>query len=359
MQFVDKIDNLYFLNGELISKENISLNNFSFCDGFFNLKIFMIFFKIKEEDVTYFNAKNEFEQKIRACLFKFNDLSLNIDNCSIIDLIPFHIIEDYAKIRNDYYNLIIESIVGKNGFNEFYNFYVKNKDCFEVLDKLKNSFNFGDVEVAFAENFRFKTLPNSFNFLNLRKELRDIIKPDSDEFFVYACDYKQFEFRKLLELIEYNKEIFCDNLYENLGNTFKLEPDVAKQSLIAWMYSDRKNDVIDAVLDKTKILSRVTGSLFVHDGAPVYVGENEANNKKLHTIVQTNAQFFYLRKVVDILELLKSRKSKFVFPLHDSLVFFIQRDEIDLIEKISETLETDIFKIKKYVGRNYKEIEEI
>lgn len=356
MQFLDKIDDLYFLDGKLMSKNDIKEDVFSFSDEFLNLKHFMIFFKIKEE---CFEEKNEIEQKIKACLFKFVEVDVDIAEFQTRELVPFHIIQEYATIRNKHYSSTIKLIENKQGFDLFLQFYIKNKKCFSILPAMEREFNFGNISLTFAENFRLKSEHESFNVFNLRKELRHIIVPNSNEYVLFACDYKQFEFRTLLNLIDCDKSIFSDNLYENLGKQLGLESDVAKQSLIAWMYSDRRHETLDRMLDKGKILSKIDGSMFVFEGAPVYVGEHEANNKKLHTIVQTVSQFFYLRKLVEIIELLQNKKSVLAFPLHDSLVFFVHKSELWLCETISNKLESDVYKIKKYIGKNYKEIEEI
>lgn len=356
MQFLDRIDGLSFLSGELIFKKDIPEDAFSLDE----LKAFLVFFKIKEENYKeLFEEKRAIENKIKACLFKFDEFQIDIDKYQVRDLVPFHVIESLARTNNKVYSTIIKDIKSKNGFELFFKYYKDNKECFDILPRLECQFRFGQVKLAFAENFRFKAAPNSFNFFNLRKELRHLIYPDTEDYILYSVDYKQFEFRAFLQLIDYDKSIFSDNLYEQLGLKFGLSTEIAKQSIIAWLYSDKKNEVIDPVLDKRKLLHMVSNGLFMGASPPIFVGEGEANNKNIHSIVQTTAQFFYLKKLVEILKMLEGKKSQFVFPLHDSMVFFLHKSELSVMKQINAILENDVHKVKHFIGMDYKELQEI
>lgn len=365
MDFLQKIDGIDFVNGR-VAKASPS-THFVFDDKsnrYVDLKDFFTFFKLKNENYDQFpfgvmdglQKKQLAQSKFQSVLHSFSKID-GLDDFSPFDLIPFHIFENFAKVNYDFYRVCLENFKSKPIFDEFFDFYTKNVDWFHVTDKISGNFSFGRTGFEFAENFRFKSKENTFNLFHLGKESRHVVACDED-YFVYAPDYKQFEFRTFLKLINYDKSIFSESIYDFLGSRMGMPADKAKLSTISWLYSPYPNEKLDRELDKNILLNKIVNGCG-NFGYPIYVGENSAPNKRIHTIVQSASQFIYIEKLHQVLSVLKDKRSKFVFPLHDCMIFFIHKSELELIEEIDSLMEDEVYKTKKYIGKNYRDIEEI
>lgn len=365
MDFLQKIGDLHFINGEIASPSEGQF--FVFEDKIeqnLDLKDFFTFFKLKNDNRDQFSfglndkfiKKQEFESKFHAILHSFSKIE-DIDEYSMFDLIPFHIFENFAKLNYDFYSTCLNEFKTKSIFNDFFEFYIKNLELFQITDKIGGNYSFGETSFEFAENFRFKSKKGTFDLFHLGKEQRSVVECPPDHF-VYAPDYKQFEFRTFLDLIGYNKSIFSESIYNFLGSRMGMPADKAKISSISWLYSPYPNEKLDTEMDKRIILNKIVNGCG-HFDYPVFVGEDSQPHKRIHTIVQTVSQFVYIEKLHRVLSMLKDKRSKFVFPLHDSMIFFIHKSELELTEEIDNLMEDEVYKTKKYIGKNYKDIEEI
>ena len=110
---------------------------------------------------------------------------------------------------------------------------------------------------------------------------------------------------------------------------------------------------------KETLLNQIDGNIFWYDDMPVYVPPDDPDGKRVHTIVQTISQYRYLNKLDRILKMLHNKRSKFIFPLHDSIILSLRKDEEEIIDAVFEILEDDVYKIKAYMGPNYRDITEI
>jgi hypothetical protein len=255
----------------------------------------------------------------------------------------------------------IDWIKNTDPSNLFLNFYEDNLEIFNcsrfMSYEIFTTHGCERIDLDFSENFRFKSVNGSFGLHSLPKQKRiDIVTHNKDSF-LYVVDFRQFEFRTFLYLTGADVDYDELDLYEFYAKKLNLEKNNFKINLISHLYSD-SSSYLNRELSKELILDSISDGFFVANKTPIYVGGSE-NKKSIHTIVQTYSYFDYLRKLSKILRLLDNKKSKFIFPLHDCMIFSIEGDEIDIIEQIDTILEDDIYKIKKYIGKNFLEIEEI
>lgn len=363
MDFYQQIADLPFINGLFAARPAGHI--FTFDDksnyDFVDLKDFFTFFKVKPEkfDISLmekYEKKQKIESRFRATLHSFSNMNYD-ENLSLTELIPFHMFESFAEYNNDFYQEALKQLSTYEIFDSFFDFYIENIELFQICNKLNSNFSFGSTSFEFAENFRFKSHKNTFDLFHLKKEERNIVVCE-DDFVIYGPDYKQFEFRTFLDLIQYDKSIFNESIYDFLGQRMNMKPEKVKLTLISWMYSSYRKEDLDQELDKTIILDKLQGESGHFASFPVFVGLCEPH-KAIHTIVQTVSQFRYIEKLQRILGVLEDKRSKFVFPLHDSMIFFIHKFELEIIDEIDAIMEDDVYKTKKYIGKNYKEMEEI
>jgi hypothetical protein len=362
---LSQICDLYFIDGNISSTtDDISISA-KFClqnkefPNLIDFNHFLVFFKMKNEKVEadpLFQKKQQQELQIKKIISSFKEF--NNTHEKIYDIVPLHLIKNLAEIEYKLYQNIFDEMKQETCFDLFVKFYINNKLNFDIINKINQDFSFGKTGFLFAENFRFKSKKDTLNLFNLKKELRNIVVPQNEKSFIYAADFKQFEFRTFLQLIDYQeKEIYQQSIYEFLGKRFSIPAEEAKIYSITKMYSSQPSE-FDEILDKKNILNKIKNRYFTWQEYVVFVGD-DLKHKMLHSIVQSISQFIYIKKLKKIIELLNEKKSKFIFPLHDSMIFSIDKDEIDLIEKINNVMEDDVYKTKKYIGNNFRDVEEL
>lgn len=223
------------------------------------------------------------------------------------------------------------------------------KKNLETLDGPKS------LEFQFQKNFRFKN-SGEYNVYNMPKKDRAKIIPQKEDHFLYALDFKQFEFRTFLDLHP-NLEIpKSESLYDYYSDFFGLAKEECKVGIISYLYGKR-NDTLDHFFKKNELIP--SDNYFKHDDHVVLIDDRQPENKILHTIVQSISQYRLMEKILNILNLLKDKDSLFLFPLHDELLFSINRDEKDLIPKIKRIIVDEVYQAHEFIGLNYFEMRKI
>lgn len=331
-------------------------------------EILFLFFKIKTfEEILKISDSNKFlelKKKIDAIERSFREVGIN-NRFSMSERIPKHIWDEYNLEFNKVYEEVIEhlkELVEEEDYQQIINFLESlDFSFFDILNKtIKTKDGEEEIELDFAENFRFKNKRNTFSLFTLPKENRDIVVPQDANSFIFAVDFRQFEFRTNLLLLGKNELLKEDNLYESVGKEMGMAPEDAKLKIISSLYSpEPKDEAIKAFLNRDVILSKIEKDVYWFKGQPVYVNYDDHNGKKIHSITQSISQYYYIRKLKEISDLLEFKISQFIFPLHDSMIFSIHESEMDLMEKIVGTLTNHVYKLKCYIGPNFRDAEEI
>lgn len=360
-------DEIFDFNGNSYSF-NVNIDNN--CENFlvwdkkrfnfdvFDLKDFANFFKIKNfyDLKDYFPKKYDFfkksENKLLSWLKTYDCIGSKHEYRSL----PQFIYKDFLSARADLMMSLYDYIKNIDMYSSFKKYYEHNRHIFmiqkEMDYKIKTTDGYEKVELEFAENFRFKNAPETLNLFHMPKVLRKKIIPQDNDSFIFSADYRQFEFRTFLKLIDFDIDFENENLYEELGNSLNLTQEDFKIKLISFIYSN--SDELK-IFDKNKILEKIQNDYFIWNNIPVFVGKNE-QKKQIHTIIQTISYFYYLDKLNEIIKMLKNKKSKFLFPLHDEIIFSIHKNEIELLEEIPKILSNEVYKVKKSVGNNLGEM---
>lgn len=340
---------------------DFSFDKKTYDEDYLDLKDFSVFFKFKEEkDFSVF--KEEFEkyksskQKLLSWLGTYKITGIRPREGATF---PPQIALQFLEAKADLLLRFQEEIRNKHIYNSFLNYYQHNRPSFDILRRMSYKIDTLDgekkISLSFAENFRFKPDKGSFSLATLKKEDRDIVKA-LPGFFIYMADFSQFEFRTFLSLTNSKVDFSSDTIYEDIGRAIGLEDP--KISLISNLYSQSEDFRIKKIVDKSNLIDRLRGDSFEHGGFPVFLGDSP-KNKKIHTTIQTISYFYYLKKLDKVLNLIRNRRTKFLFPLHDAMIFSIHEDELFLLEKISDILENEVYKIKNYIGKDLKKVERI
>jgi hypothetical protein len=329
----------------------------------------LLLFKIKKiSDLEFLPTYVEYQasqKKVNNILNSFSNFPINLEPYDAWDLVPTQIVEAYNSSIEALYQSAIdhfEQLAGPEDFKKVEEFFDKTFPK-NILSKLESYFinvsgSPAEVSLKYAENFRFKSDHGFFNLFNLPKVERGKVLPSNEDEFIFMVDFRQFEFRSFLDIQGINQFFNDTNLYEQLGQSLNMDKEDLKVAIISYLYGSRFSDKLEEFFQKNRLVNSAKNSIFWFKDVPVYVGGNVEPGKKIHTIVQTISQYNYISKLEKIFKLLEDKKTSFMFPLHDAMIFSMHNDEIDLIESIVSILEDDVYKVKCYVGPNLLEAEE-
>jgi hypothetical protein len=196
--------------------------------------------------------------------------------------------------------------------------------------------------------------------LTLDKDFRKILEPNNDLF--VELDYNASELRTLLALS--GKKQPPEDLHEwNSKNVYRglLSREKSKKRIFAWLYNPSSKDYLsslaydrDTVVEKYFNGDRVT--TFFDRTIPA------DDHHALNYIIQSTANDLLLRKLIELDEYLKDKKSYIAFSIHDSLVIDFDKDEQNLISDIAKIFSgTNFgdFKVNLSIGKNFGEMRRV
>lgn len=235
---------------------------------------------------------------------------------------------------------------------------------------------------------------DSFNIQNLPKDspIRKEIVSRFSGGRILVCDYTSFETRISMFLTrdqkfidEYNKKDIHYELGKSIFQKEEItvgERSTAKLLSHAMLYGASRKRLVEMLSNKmadperglyfaqemmkpiieysNNLVEQVKsfGRIKTHKGSIVYPDKEFA---AFNNLVQSTASEIMVDKLFEIQDLLKDKKSKFMFQIHDSLVFDIHPTEKKLIEDILKTLSkfnNAAFALGYRLGKNYDSLGE-
>lgn len=302
-------------------------------------------------------------QKIKKIIFSYSNFPGNIINYSGYEMVPEELLNDFYIIKCQVILELLKWFSKKSFSQKVYNFFLKksNTDVIRYFNfKLKTLEGLEKVDLIYGANFRFKAYQNTLNIFNMPiLERKKIIPLDKDSI-IFTADIRQFEFRTYLMLHpDINVDFSNLELYKVFAKQIGMDENQAKKSIISYLYG-KSNNKLEQVLKKQYLLEQIEHECFFSwKDFPVILEQNEPNYKKIHTIIQTISQYIMLDKLQLIIEFLKDKESKLLYPLHDEVILSIKKRELDLIKPIKKILEDGIYLIKMFYGPNLFELKEI
>ena len=172
----------------------------------------------------------------------------------------------------------------------------------------------------------------SFPLLNLKKEYREIIKPNND--FFIELDYNAAEARVVLSLLGLEQPNIDIHEY-HAKNLYRSSRDEAKKRFFAWLYNPNSEDKISSgQYDRDLLLSRYRSNDSIET-----LFKRKIKCDDFHAfnyLIQSTCADMVLDRMVAVHNLLKDRKSCVAFTLHDSVILDFSSDDKDLIKLIIE-----------------------
>ena len=186
---------------------------------------------------------------------------------------------------------------------------------------------------------RLTTEKGSLPILSLNKEQRSLVKPNNDLFL--EIDFNAAEVRTLLALSENPQppgdihEWVSKEVYKG-----RLSREESKIKLFSWLYNFSSSDI-----ELSKFFSRQIfrdfycsekNVLTTPFGRELKVEERKAQNY----LLQSTTSDIVIENAYKIIKLLKEKKTKLAFTLHDSIVLDMAKEDSKMVRKIKEIFDT-------------------
>lgn len=318
------------------------------------------------------------QNKFKAYLKSFMIAKVNMRDHCIFDLIPHDFLLKFCEIKNQITKEIIENYEEPTNYQHLDDAHrllhkIKNQklnlssqDCRHLLantrdrqklSELIKNYNFIDYNLFGTVTGRLTTSPGSFPMLTLKKELREIIKPNKDLF--VALDYNGAEVRTLLELCG-NKQPEIDIHVWNSRHLF--EQDISREEckvrFFAWLYEPTSKDIETEYYDREKVLKKWYKDGHIHTpyGRQIQVEQRKA----LNYLLQSTTSDRVISKAVLIDQYLQENKchSHISHIVHDELVLDYSDKDRAHIENIKDIFE-DGYPCNLTAGKNYYDLKEL
>jgi len=295
-------------------------------------------------------------EKLKAYLRSFDIAKVSLDENCFYDLVPDRFLLQYFDLKNQITQHVFENYDRPKNYDFLsdldrllsdishqplcldksacYNLY-SAQGFRSLLKAIKANRTKVEYNIFGTRTGRLATTRTSFPILTIKKQFRQIIKPQNDCF--VELDFNAAELRTLLalsgkeqpegDLHEWN----CEHVYR--GSTTREE---AKKRIFAWLYNPDSTDYLssrtynrDEILDKYWDGSVVTTPF----GRTIPADRHHA----LNYIVQSTASDLFLRRAIEVDKILEKRQSRIAFFLHDSLVIDLSMGDISLLGDMVKT----------------------
>tara|TARA_Y100000034_G_scaffold64311_4_gene77786 strand:+ start:10640 stop:11650 length:1011 start_codon:yes stop_codon:yes gene_type:complete len=306
------------------------------------------------------------------CFYDLIPENFLIHYMNIKSRITQHVLETYEKPQ-DYdflldLHMLCEQIksqtlnIDYRKLNE-YRAMGKNKTFFKVASKADPVAKY---DIFGTKTGRMTTTKSSFPVLTFDRRFRDVLRPNNDWFL--EIDYNSCELRVLMSLAGQKQPE--GDIHEHTRKTLfknKITRAETKEATFGWLYrSDKEKYKVRHDADFTKLFKTDKVRSDHWDGQTVRTVYNREiasdEDRCLNHIVQSTAADLCSRKVIELNEFLKDKKTHISFMNHDAVVLdFKEKDKKHLNEivKLFQDTRFGKFRVNVSCGKNYKELKKI
>jgi len=317
--------------------------------------------------------------KLRAFVKSFMTARVSLDENCFFDLVPQRFLEEFCQVKNYICEHVFENYERPKNYDYLVslteiiedikyrslNLNPKNLSMFKA-DHRKFSQNLNQIEHSCKFNIhgtktgRLTTVPKSFPILTLKKELRCVVKPHNDYF--VELDFNAAELRTLLALQGKSQPI--GDIHEwNIKNIFQdsITRDEAKKRIFAWLYNPESED---HRCEHTYNRESVVQKYFTQGQVKTFWDKVIPSEERtaLNYIIQSTCAENVLRQMIKVSNYLKGCKSYVAFPIHDSIVLDLSKEDKEKLPEIIDIFSNTAlgkFMVNVRVGQNFGQLEKL
>ena len=301
-----------------------------------------LFLSLKEEDLSPYSRDPDlfsaYRLKMQAHQKAAITAKVSLEDECFFDLLPKHQLRKWFQIRQQALESLHES--------------TKKEDDYEILHKAHVlATNIGRQDIHFSgkkgrviynifgsATGRLTTKRGSVPVLTLKKEQRQLLKPQNDAF--VELDLNAAEIRMLMALS--GREQPHGDIHEwVVKNVFngEIERSRAKVELFAWLYNPSSSKSrFDQIFSRTifrDFFDPENQTLKTPFGRVLTVDERKAQNY----LLQSTTSDQVLENAYKIQKMLKDKRSTVAFTLHDSIILDMSQEDVIMLREIKEQFE--------------------
>lgn len=328
---------------------------------------------------------DEYKDEMKACQNKltayvksFKIAKINMRDHCIFDLVPQDFLQRFCEVKNKVTQHVYENYEKPSNYehmnsvsqllhkikhqqlnlsiNDCRHLLTSTRDRSKVQEIIKN-YKHIDYNLFGTVTGRLTTKRHSFPILTLKKELRQIIKPNNDAF--VCLDYNGAEVRTLLQLNGEEQPAIDIHQWNSL-HLFEQEitREECKVRFFAWLYDPTSDDIRNDQYNREKVLDKwyTDGYINTPYGRQIKVEERKA----LNYLLQSTTSDRVLEKAVLIDRYLTSNgcDSFISHVVHDEVVIDCRNDERSHVQKIKEIFE-DGFVANVSIGKDFYNLKKV
>ena len=323
------------------------------------------------------NELQAVQRKMKAYLKSFTIAKVNMTDHCVFDLIPHDFLVRFCEIKNKITEHVFDTYDTPENYDHLNNVYkllhkiryqklnLNSEDCKHLfyssmnrqkIQELMKNYRTIDYNMFGTVTGRLSTHPGSFPVLNLKKDLRRIIKPHND--LMMSLDYNGAEIRTLLDLCGQEQPPYDVHEWniQNVINDLEMTREEAKLYFFAWLYNPESNDIDSDYYDREKVLDKYYVDGYIHTpyGRKIKVEQRKA----LNYLIQSTTADRVLAKAVIIDQMLEDRRSFISHIVHDEIVIDYADEDRDIVIGIRDIFE-DGYMANLRAGKDYYNLNEI
>jgi len=355
--------------------------------------------KLSEKDITYFylwvqgkgikDVCPEYlkyryeaaENRIKGHFNSFRQAKINLSDICFYDMVPDKHLQHYFETRNEICEWIKENYDKPSNYRHLHDTYrtiqdissrklnINKHKLYNTRDKDFKARtlwkNFGEQKEIFVNydlfgsvTGRLTTKQGSFPIMNLKTELRDIVRPTNDVFI--ELDFNAAEIRTLISLS--GQEQPKEDIHEfNRKEIFKKGTrEDAKTKFFAWLYNERSKTIQSDFYSRENVLKEYyrEGSIRTPFGRVIECDKFHSLNYLLQSTSSDNC----MDRVNKINKFLIGTKSHVAFTIHDCVIIDLSVEDRHIIPQIKEIFEdTKLghFMSSVHIGKDLGNMEEL
>lgn len=274
------------------------------------------------------------------------------------EILPDHLLHRWFSLREQAMSNVLKSVQKPKDYDILHKIHV----VVENISRQNLSVSGANMRVKYdmmsSATGRLATSRGSYPILNISKEERSSVKPQNDLFL--ELDLNGAEIRTLLAFSGQEQPDYDIHEFNRDHSGTKMTRQEMKSKFFAWLYNPKAVDYdLEKLYNKDVYKKHYNnGKIETPFGRDLEVDERKA----LNYLLQSTTSDIVLQNAYEIMNLLKGKKSKVAFTMHDSVVLDFAKEDHGLVSEIKEIFETNIFgKFMSTVniGKNFGNLKEI
>lgn len=318
-----------------------------------------LYLYLKCEDLSLYSYDPEMYEEYKLKMYSHERAAktakIELDDMCFFDAIPEKQLARWFIIRRQCMDNLLATAEKPTDYNILHKAHVLATEISHTKLMYGKSMSRVKYNIFGSATGRFTTERGSIPILNIKKEKRTQLVPNNDLFL--ELDFNAAELRTLLSLS--GREQPSVDIHEwNIDNVFRgpISRPKAKQRVFAWLYNPEAND--DSLSDVYNreifrdFFSTGDQLLSTPFGRKLYVEERKAQSY----LLQSTTSDIVIENAYKIMKLLKGKKSRIAFTLHDSVVLDFAKEDHALVKEIKEVFEETRlgrFLSNISIGRNF------